>query len=245
MLDNLDGLNGELRSKSAEVHGDYEIEDESVLHVVTTGDGGTELFHLLVGKASTRGNCFVRLEGRDDVHLVTGSLRSSFGVRDTDPTPPEGKRWIDLSIYQAERSDVDRIVLQGSDGELILEKEFATPDAEGGEIDRSQWTWKADAAGEFDKNKADGVVGALCNLYANDVVEPGDLDQYGLGEDARSAELTFADGTATTVYFGRATGEDDKFVYFRVGEEGDPAEIYASTVDRIFVARSELQPTEG
>ena len=255
LLDDLAGLSGERRSGSGEILSEFEIDDASGLHVLAEGDAGSELFHLVVGKSTTRGGCFVRLAGSDEVLVTSASLRSSFGVWGDEPKAPEAKRWIDLRIHRAERNDVDRVVITDGDREIVLEKVFEEPEAsapeegeesEGpAEVDRSKWTWKPDTAGEFDKGKTDGLVSTLCNLYANDVVEPGDLDRYGLGAGARRAELTFKDGTTTPIWFGATKGEDDKFVYFRVGAEGDPAEIYKSTVDRIFLARSELKPKEG
>jgi hypothetical protein len=245
LLDDLAGLSGESRSTSPDVLADYEIDDETGLHVTAQGDAGSELFHLVVGKASNRGGCFVRRAGSDEVLLTSASLRSSFGVWGDDPKPPESKRWIDLRIHKAERNDVDEVVITDGGKPLTLEKVFEEPAEEGGEVDRTKWTWKPDAAGEFDKGKTDGLVSTLCNLYANDVVEPGDLDRYGLGEDARRAELTFHDGTTTKIWFGSTKADDDKFVYVRVGDEGDPAEIYKSTVDRVFLDRSELKPKEG
>jgi hypothetical protein len=244
LLDDLGDLRGEKRSSSAEVLADYEIDDDAGLHVVAKGDGGSELFHLVIGKTALRGGCFVRRAGSDDVFLASASLRSTFGVWGDEPKPPPSKHWIDLRIWRAERNDVDRVVLRDGDRETVLEKEFAEPAEEGGEIDRTQWTWKPDGAGEFDKGRTDGVVSTLCNLYASDVVEPGDLERYGLGDGARTAEMTFADGTVTVLRFGDAT-EDEKSVYVAVGEEGDPAQIAKSTADRVFLDRSELKPAEG
>jgi hypothetical protein len=245
LLDDLGGLTGELRSSTEEVLSDYQIDDETGLHVLGFGDGGSEMFHLVVGKAATRGGTFVRRDGVHDVFLSSASLRSSFGIWGEEPKPPDAKRWIELRIHKAERNDVDRVVLRDGEQEIRLEKVFEEPEEEDAEVDRTKWTWKPDTAGEFDKNKADGIVSTLCNLYANDVVEPGDDERYGLGEGARRAEITFVDGTVTSVFFGDTKEEDDKFVYFRVGEDGNPAQIYKSTVDRVFPGRAELKPTEG
>ena len=244
LLADLGGLKGELRSSSADILGDFQIDETAGLHVVAKSDGGTDLFHFVVGKTAPRGGCFVRHDGSDDVYITQASLRSSFGVWGDEPDPPVAKRWIDLRIHRAERNDIDRVVIRGDEQELVLEKVFEAPAEEGGDVNRAVWTWKPDADGEFDKGKTDGIASTLCNLYANDVVEPGDLDRYGLGEGALMAEITFKDGTVMPVFFGSQKEGDDKFSYFRVGVDGDPAEIYQSTVDRVFLERSELNPAE-
>jgi hypothetical protein len=108
-------------------------------------------------------------------------------------------------------------------------------------VDRTKWTWKADAKGEFDKAKADGILSSLCSIYASDVANPDSLALYGLSESARVAEITFHDGKTVSIFFGNTRPGDDEKVYCRVGD-GQPAEIYKSNVDRIFPSRDELKP---
>jgi hypothetical protein len=260
LFDDLAGLKGERRASTEEVLADFQIDEEGGLHVVGLASGGSELFHLVVGKTATRGGAFVRQHGSHDVFLTPASLRSSFGVWGDEPQAPDPKRWIDLQVHKAERNEVDRIVLRDGANAVVLAKEFEEskvpePDADaeeaGGEeataavpaVDRTKWTWKPDGDGEFDKNKVDGILGTLCSIYASDVADPANVADYGLDDGARVAELTFADGSTQTVFFG-GPATDENRVYFRVGEDGSPAEIYKSTADRIFPDRSELSPTQ-
>lgn len=252
LIEDLAGLTGELRSSTGDVLADYEIDAEKGMHLVGKGAGGSELFHLVVGKAATRGGTFVRRDGSDDVYLTSASLRSSFGLWGEETKAPDTKRWIELRVTQANRQDVDRIVLHDGASVLTLEKEFAqapaapapadTASAAGpAPPDRANWTWKADAAGAIDKAKADGILGTACNLYATDVVEPADPALYGLAAPARWFELFLADGTTLAVRFGDALDEENK-IYVQLGEDGLPAKTYKSTADRIFLKRSELKP---
>lgn len=250
LLDDLSNLKGELRSSSADVLADYQIDDDNGVHVIGQGTGGTELFHLVVGKTALRGGSFVRREGSNDVFLSGASLRSSFGVWGDEPKPPQPKRWLELRVHKAERQDIDRIVLHDGGEDIALEKGFETaPPAEDDSSgvsmpDRSQWTWKADKQGEFDKSKADGILGTLCNLYASDVVPPSEEDDpFGLKNPKRSLDITFQDGHTVHIAFGN-NAEEDKKTYVVVGEDGLPALIYKSTVDRLFPSRSELKPQE-
>ena len=245
LLGDVSGLKGEKRSSAAEVLADYQIDDEKGVHVVGSGTGGSELFHLVVGKTATRGGSFVRRHESNDVFLAAASLRSSFGVWGDDPKPPEPKRWLELRVHQAERQDVERVVLRSAGREIALEKSFevASTDTTGvAAPDRSQWTWKDDAHGPIDKGKADGILGTICNLYASDVVPPSDEpDGYGLADPARSVDIFFQDGSSVTMAFGNSA-EEDKKTYARVGEDGLPALIYKSTVDRMFPDRNGLEP---
>lgn len=261
LLDDLAGLKGEKRSSDEKVLADYQIDDAKGLHVVGTSSGGTEMFHFVAGKTAAAGGSFVRRAGSNDVVLTRSSLRSTFGAWGDAPKVPDPKRWIDLQIHKAERNDVDKITLTSGKDVIVLEKEFtmtmapppapidtSAAGADSGKaaeapvptIDRTNWTWKKDAKGEFDKNKGDGILGTLCSLYAAEVSDPGNLATYGLGEGAKVAEVTTAEGKTTRIEFGMKT-PDDKKVYVRVGE-GLPAEIYTSSVDRIFPARKELSP---
>jgi len=247
LLEDVKGLRGELRSSSADVLADYRIDDENGMHLVGLGSGGGELFHVIVGKTALRGGGFVRRQGSDDVFLTPASLRSSFGLWGDEPKAPDAKRWLELRVTQLDRQDVDRIVLRDGPSEIVLEKTFPStvPDttAAGPSLevpDRTDWTWKPDASGEFDKRKADTVLGTLCNLYASDVVPAEGAEGYGLGEGARVAEVFLADGTKVTARFGNAL-EEEKKTYLRV-DDGLPGKIYQSTADRIFPKRSELKP---
>jgi hypothetical protein len=258
LLDDLKQLRGELRSSSADVLPDYQIDDQKGMHLVGVGTGGSELFHVIVGETALRGGSFVRRTGSNDVYLCGASLRSSFGLWGEDVKAPDAKRWIELRVNQTERQDVDRIVLRDGSSEVVLEKVFAAappappdtskaaadttkPAAAEPAVDRANWTWKPDKVGPIDKGKADGILGTLCNLYATDVVDPKDAASYGLADAKRVAELVLKDGTKITIRFGNASKEDKK-VYLQVGETGLPAKIYESTVDRVFTKRSELKP---
>ncbi|MGQ0721670.1 MAG: DUF4340 domain-containing protein [Candidatus Eiseniibacteriota bacterium] len=265
LLDDFQALRGEKRASSSDVLADFEADDEKGLHVVAEAAGGSELFHLIVGKTSVRGGGFVRLAGSDDVYLTQSALRSSFGVWGDEPKAPDAKRWIELRVYQADRLDVDRIVVRDGAKELVLEKEFqlaaaAPPPAPADSAaaaaaasdtaavpasppgpDRAEWTWKRDAAGEFDKGKADGILSTLCSLYAFDVADPDSAVAYGLDAPKRSVDLVLQSGETVTIWFGADT-EDEKKTWFRVGADGRPAVIYKSTVDRIFQKRQDLKP---
>jgi hypothetical protein len=264
LLDDFQALRGERRASSADVLADFEADDEKGLHVVAEAAGGTELFHLVVGKTSLRGGGFVRMAGSNDVYLTQSALRSSFGVWGEEPKAPDAKRWIELRVYQADRLDVNRIVVRDGAKELVLEKEFqlaaaapppaaaavdsaaaadttaAAPAAPPGP-DRADWTWKRDASGEFDKGKVDGILSTLCSLYAFDVADPDSAAAFGLDAPKRSAELSLQSGETVTIWFGADT-EDEKKTWFRVGADGRPAVIYKSTVDRIFQKRQDLKP---
>ena len=277
VLEDLENLKGEKRASSSEVLADFQIDDESGLHLEALGSGGSSLVHVVVGKSAPGGGGFIRRAGSNDVYLTQAGLRSTFGIWSDEPTPPDAKRWVELRAFQAERNEVDAIILRDGSTEITLSKEIAMKappqpveavetDGEGGTDavdgaleseadttaaalaepvpDRTNWTWKSDGEGAIDKNKADSILGLVCSLHATDVADPANVAEYGLGDPVRMVTVVFDGGRTETIAFGAPT-EDDKRVYFRVGEDGKPAQINTSTVDRIFVERSELRPAEG
>jgi len=250
LMTDLGELKGEKRSSSAEVLDDYQIDDEGGLHVVGEGAGGSELFHLVAGKTAPRGGSFVRANGSNDVYASRSSLWSSFGVWGEEPTNPDPKRWLNLQVHRATAVNVESVTIRDGQREIVLQKELAAPadtaDSAAADPGREEWTWKPDAAGAFDKSKVDGIVSTLCNLYASDAVVPveGEEDPYGLASPGRTVTLTLEDGTSTTIAFGNSREEDQK-TYLRVGDDGLPALIYDSTVDRVFQERDALKPKES
>ncbi|MFN8177168.1 MAG: DUF4340 domain-containing protein [bacterium] len=263
LLEDVKSLRGELRSSSASVLEDYQIDDKKGMHLVGLGPSGSEVFHVIVGKTSLKGGSFVRRVNSNDVFLCEASLRSPFGLWGEEVRAPDPKRWIELRVNETTRQDVDRIVLHDGTSETVLEKVFqlapadtakpkATADSTkkgeaapakpaGPTLDRNNWTWKPDKAGAIDKAKADGILSTLCNLYATDVVDPKNADQYGLAAPKRWADLVLKDGKTISVKFGNAI-DAEKMVYLKIGDDGLPAKIYQSTVDRVFTKRSELKP---
>lgn len=266
LMDDLQNLKGEKRASSPEVLADFQADDSLGLHVVGTGSGGSQLFDLVVGKTSIRGGGFVRKNGSDDVYLTQAPLRSSFGVWGDEPKAPDPKRWIELRVEQEDREDVNRITIHDDGKDIVLEKEIAmtetpppaapdsTADSTGTAADsakaavpagpqpnRKEWTWKPDKAGAFDKGKVDGILNTVCSVYAFDVADPESLAAYGLEKPSRSIVIDLEGKDPVTLWFGKNT-DDDKKTYFKVGDDGKPATIYKSTVDRLFPSRADLKP---
>jgi hypothetical protein len=251
LLDDLEGLSGELRSSDPAVLADYAIADSNSFHIAGEKSGGSELFHLVVGK-NARGGGFVRQAGSNEVYLTSKGLRSSFGIWGDDPKPPQAQRWLDLQVVKLDRNDIDKIVLKNGKSTMVLEKEFEEPAAvsaaEGDSAaapagpDRTKWSWKPDKKGPFHKVKTDGVLNQVASLYATKAADPKKVDQYGLDPAERTVEITLHDGTVTRLLFGTADQEGQD-VYFRK-DSGPPALIHKTTVDRIFLDRKALLPSD-
>ena len=108
-------------------------------------------------------------------------------------------------------------------------------------MNRTKWTWRPDASGDFDQGKVDGILNTLCSLYAFDVADPDSAEAQGLADPQRVIQIFFETGDPVTVLFGNDT-ENEKQTYFQVGRDGKSAIIYKSTVDRVFVSREDLKP---
>lgn len=245
LLNGISDLKGERRSADTSVLEDYAIDEENGLHLTGLTSGGGEVFHLVVGKNSRSGGNFVRRAGSDVVYTTRESMRSNFGLWSEEPKTPESKGWLDLELFRTDRLGIDKVSLTTEGKSLVLTKTFEEqpPDSNGvvPPPNRNVWAWEASDGDDVYKPKADNVVGALAAIRAAEAVDPTQIEAYGLGEGARIAEITLEDGTVHTFRFGDVSDEDESRVYVMV-EEGRPALIYKSIVDRIFVSRSDLRP---
>lgn len=253
LLDDLTGLRGEQRPSNDKVLSEFQLADDNGFHLVGSKSGGSELFHLVVGKSAGGGD-FVRKEGSKDVYLSTKAIRTKFGLWGDDPKPPQQSRWVDLNVFKVDHATIDKVVLRSSDGEIVLERSFAPLVAPAGSdtagpvvdvgapaVDRTNYTYRADGKGAIDKNKADQVVRAVSSLYAAEALDPSrNLAELGLSPPERIVEVTDSTGTTTRILFGKPATDPNR-LYFQL-EGRPPAEINKATVERIFADRKSLAP---
>ena len=219
LLRNLSNLSGEFRSDKADVLADYGLDDAASIKIRGTDAAGTEVLAVDVGKKAEGGQGnFICRPGSSDVYLSSKGVLNQLGVYG-EVAAPKQTHFIALQAVKEDRQDIERIVLRDGDQTLDLIKKFsviepAPDDTTGAEptIDRSTWEWRL--AGRDDvvlaKSKVDGVLGALVNLRATDVDDPGvGAAAYGLDQPTRSATLVRQDGSQRELRFGgqREAGE--------------------------------------
>jgi hypothetical protein len=222
LLDNLEGLEGQVRSDDAAVLGDYGLTDDQALHVVLKDESGEETLHLLLGKPAAGGG-FVRDEANNRVLLANRNLLSDFGIWGEDNVDPQPGNWLALDVFTPDRATVTGFVLN-HDGKLIAaEKVFSEAEGDSASAPTpAEYEWRITEPQEFMavKSRTDGILTTLTNMRARDVAPPPDSpEDYGLGEGCDRAEVIQQDGTHTVMLFGSDSGEDTGQFYFQL--EGD------------------------
>lgn len=246
LLDNLESLEGQVRSEDASVLDGYGLSDEEAVHVVLLDESGDELLHVLLGKPGSGGG-FVRLAGSDRVILGTRNLLSDFGIWGEDNKNPQSSTWLALEIFKPDRNTVTSMELVSGGKTIAMEKVF-TAAAESDTVstpDPEAYEWKVTQPRQFTalKTRADGILTTLTNMRARDVAPPpASPDEYGLGEGCDRAVVVQDDGTRTVMLFGKdLEGEEGQF-YFQL-EGSDTYWLMSEYVrGNVFKSVDELKP---
>ena len=251
LLGNLETVSGEPRSDDAGVLDAYALDDSSAYHVRILGEGGDPMLELLIGERSGQG-CFVRRPGSNRVLLADHNFLSDFGVWGDERPAPKASSWIDLVAFEVERDEVRTIEIRGDEQTVVMTKEFVETEAAaadtmiaaGPEVqDPNAYEWRVTAPSDFvaSKTRADGVLNAITNVRARDVVGDALEEDLGLGDDARSVVVTLADGTSHSLYFGETLGDDDSLLYFRVEDEALVWSLPEYVANNVFKTEDDLR----
>lgn len=249
LLGNLETAEAEVRSESADVLGDYSLDDSTAVHLVIKDESGSETLHLLIGERSGNGG-FVRRAGSDQALRCDHNFLSDFGIWGEELTPPQRSQWIDLLAHQVERDQVRSIQLSWADGSLSMAKEFEVMEAPADSVaapEPAEYEWRVSEPGNFlaKKTTADGILGSLSNIRARDVVGPADEAEAqlrGLGGDAERATLTLEDGSTRTLLFGATLPDADDQLYFQVEGESLVWSLPNYLKNNVFKSPDDLRP---
>lgn len=227
LLNNLEGLEGELRSSEADVLADYGLDEESAIHMVLMDGEGNTLKHLLIGhKAPGYSENFVRLEGSNDVYLVMQNFRSPFGIYgEKNDTDPDYKRLAEMSVMKIQKDDVTRVELTAPYRELVLqlqEMPAEEPVADATPVQpppepETEWVMLKP---EMDKSLTDSgvnkITGAFAYVNATEVVDRGSLEKYGLADPIGTCQVTDSSGNVRKILFGDKVpgGGNNRYVCF-------------------------------
>lgn len=261
LLRTVSNLRGEYRSDSQDVLADYGF-TEKVITISGLGQDGVQAFSIQVGGKPEGGQgCFVKRPDSNEVFYTGKNILSELGLW-SGPERPENRHFLELQAYTADRQNVNVVALQGEDT-ITMAKEFAMVEpAEGDTLvtepytDRTQWEWRlsgkdSESLGMAAKTKADGVLGAVVNIRAQDVVDPSaGLASYGLdGEGSRSVSV-YLEGVDTPeiVIFGgtrEAEGDAPAGTYMVVPSQGATIWVVGDyAVNNIFKTLEEMKPEE-
>ncbi len=238
LLGELVGLKGEFRSDRESVLADYALDDKRAVHLKAYDLSGKELGHLLLGERLTGAAGFFAMKaGEKSAYAASGNLIGDIGVWG-ETRDPVAKTFLDLKAFTVDRQQVDAITLTTGDKRLELAKAFAAP-ADTGAAGRSQYRWLAGQR-ELDRAKADGVLGALASIQAQNVLDPA--AEHGFAGARRAVELKLADGSTRRLEFGGPVSAPEAGVALRVSGGGAVYLVYENLPERIFKTRDELLP---
>lgn len=254
LLRNFSSLTGEFRSDNESVLDQYGLDQGQSIKVRAYDKQGNEAMAVDVGKTPERfPGHFVRLPDQNKVYLSQKGLLSHLGVYGP-PAAPESKHFLDLQVLQEDRLEVDRIVVIDGDTKLDLVKKFAVepvaedaPEGSEPTVDRMTWEWqRAGSNLALAKTKVDALLGAVVNIRATDVADPGaPPSDYGLGSPVRQVTLHLQGGTTRVLEFGAerpAEGSRQAGTYFRSEGQDGVWLVSDYTTRNIFKTIEELQP---
>lgn len=260
LLRNVSGLSGEFRSDSEAVLADYGLAEEDAVQFRAFGKDGELAFAVDVGgKPENSSGNFVRSPGSSSVYLTQTNLLSQLGMYN-GPETPAAQHFLDLQAVQEDRLDVDRIILTDADGTRELVKEFslALPEPEDDlvaagtdsvTIDRTTWEWKlmGPKSLALAKTKADALMGAVVNIRAVDVDDPGQAAAFGLERPARTVAVVREDGSELVLEFGDsfpAEGERQAGTWMKISGQPQVWIVTDYTVNNIFKSPGDLLPDQ-
>jgi hypothetical protein len=221
LLEKLSGLTVEgIAGRTARHHERFEIDAEHGIHVIARA-GEREVIDLWIGGFS-EGNTLVRLDGHDEVLMVSGSIKSSFN-RDAND-------WRDRTITDLEASAAREITFTSTNGTFHFSKNgenwehVREPAAEGEEPPAE--------IENFDQAKVGSIVTRIARLRAADFAgTDATVESAGLGEGASRVTLITGEGenaVTTVLLIGNEATAGQRYV---MREGGDGAIFVVSSAD--------------
>ena len=198
LLEQIHGLEGELRADRAELLGEFDLEAEQALHLrVYTGDETEPALHLLAGRGGRRSG-FVRLQDDPRVYNVDLNLHSMAGLwGETLGNPPQAETWLQLRMNNFPSEEVAGLELESPRGHFRFSRtEPEDREAVEGEADAKP-LWRVevpDVDYEVSQQRLDRLAVALGTLRGDDVVDGSKVAEYGLADSVYRAVLTVQSG---------------------------------------------------
>lgn len=218
LLEQVGGLEGELRADREELVAEFDLEEEQALHLlVYTGDAEEPALHLLAGRGGRRSG-FVRLVGDSRVYNVDLNLHSMAGLWGENlGSAPAAETWLQLRLNEIRSENVAAVELESPRGHFRFAR-VGAEGAEGGEgAVAEQGAWRSevpDVDYEVNQQLLNRLAVALGNLRADDVADGSDAAAYGLEDSVYRAVLTVQMG-----------GEPERQVRMQFGNEVPGADM--------------------
>jgi len=222
LLDDVNKLQGEIRSTKSDLFPDYEIADEVALHMEFMGPDSTDLANLLIGKGVPQASqaSFARKSGSDTVYMANVNFLSRFAVWNAEPAKRmPGKRWTELKMAEIDKDKIGSFEIKVKKKDYLFEKkEEISQDT----LEATKFVWQQikPAGDKLKEDQITGIVGRLTNLRANDIVGNEILPEYKLSKPDYVVSITSDEGLITSIDFGAETDTTGNMRYAMV--EGQP-----------------------
>jgi hypothetical protein len=225
-LDDIKTLTGEVRTRKASLHGDFDITPAKAVHVSLYDKDGKLYQDLLLGKKGDRySEGFVRLARGNEVYLASKNLLSSLGIY-SEGDEPDAKKWLDLKIIDEDKEKLAKVVLDMPGKQVVLEKkekkkEEETKTAEEEEKPEEpkpkekkeyEWVLVSPETGFKVKDAAiTSLISSVCTFSSDDVSDPAKASEYGFDPATYTATITLDDNSAKTLLIGKKIDESKQY----------------------------------
>lgn len=222
VLEEVGKLKGEFRSDSSEVLADYDLAEETAMHLEFYGSDDKELLNLLIGKrAETQNEVFLRLSGSNRVLKVSTSLRAKLGIFGEDMKEmPATSEWLELSMLKFDRDGAGELTMTANGVTTQYSKKEkareASEEDKKGEEKKVEYIWEPDGgmngaatrSGEDAKN----AIGTLANFHAEDLMGRGNLENFDLKPAPYIAKVVLKDNKEYELKVGKKIeGKEKRF----------------------------------
>ncbi|KPJ50475.1 MAG: hypothetical protein AMJ41_01320 [candidate division Zixibacteria bacterium DG_27] len=228
LLESLKAMRGQLRSSKEELLSDFQIGEEETFHLVLYDKQGTELSHLLVGKKGPDWkSSFVRHFGESKVYLASENLLTQFGIYGEGERKLDSNRWTDLKVFDFTEKELTRMAINTPKRKRVFEKRAETPGISEDTTEvqtpmlptiEYEWVQTLPAFESLEEIKITSLVRALANLQASEVVDPGQVQQYGLSKPHYTVELTLKEGRSVVLSVGELSDKKAESRYCQSSE---------------------------
>lgn len=200
LVDQLNRLEGEIRSDNAALLPDYGIADKEGIHVIFK-NGGTEAFHFVIGaKRAGPTDDFIRSGNDNKVYIVHENLLAQFGLwGEVKAGNFKTDLWLDKRVISLEEKDVQGIrVAQTTKGQERVWMELTRKEVDG----NKKWSSTVEYPFGLSATKIKSYVNSFANLRASQVVPLQEADT-AFNEDLWQAKFTLEGGGTVTLLRGK------------------------------------------
>lgn len=223
LLNQLAGLQGEVRSTEESLLADYGLRDGEAVRVELRGSGKDKAqAELLVGtRGLETGTAFVRRPGSSEVFAVDRPLLDQLGFRAQGETGIEREAgfWNDLRLFREDTSLIQKIAFKRETFSPGASFSIAKKEVKDGENMKTLWTFEGgESAFEPDERKIEDLLQLLAGARALKTLDPS--KDYGFGRPIVEVTLTLKEGDPVVYRLAASEGETKSY-YLK--SSSDPA----------------------